>query len=373
MPTIKFHPMYTDYSADPDTGHIFRKDGQVKQKTDKWFVFYHNKRTCCMLWARFVFECVYGVMSENVRIEETANGAKGVHAMRAIDIALNEEVKFIPLDAETCCKTIESRRNAKLLTGEWRSHPNHVNFMASKAGEVLNLRSNTVSKAKPSKDSNCIRHRMDNEIIEQMTFVYECWNGLLREYQYVVPQNEQASDYRLENAVLKEIPNHCGLDVANLNLDEIVVHPTLKAYGANGHGQVFNINTKYEFKVKPNKRRYIFLSSKIQMYAHVFVFECFHRKLVEGGQEIDHINQVRHANHVANLQLLTREQHHKKTAMFKKSEIRKTSVPKKQMITARKVTQTMKNPGGDIQWQKTHDSAAAAALVLGNSFTPARI
>lgn len=364
MTTVRFHPMYTDYSADPDTGDIFMKDGQKKQK-GKWFNFYHDKKTRSILWDRFVFECVYDLMPEKVRIETIPNGLKGVHAMRAIDSDSKEEVHFQALNG-ACSNTIEIRRQTKLSTGEWRSHPKHAEFMASKAGEVFNLRRNAVSKAKPAKHSNQIRHRMNNEIIEQMTFVYECWNGLLQDFQYVTPRNEQTSDFRLDNVVLKQIPNHCGLDVAKLNLDEIVAHPTLTEYGANGYGQVFNILTKYEFKMKPNRIGYIFLSTKIQMMAHIFVFECFHQRIVQDGQEIDHINQVKHANHIENLQMLTSEQHKKKTAMFQRSL--KTSVPKKQMISARQVMQTLKSPGGDIQWQKTYDSAAAAAVALGDSF-----
>lgn len=308
-----------------------------------------------MLWDTFVFECFYGVMSDNVEVvRRTADeDRRDLTNLKAIDKVTKQEIQ-VDLKEDAWFNTIEIRRQALLSTGQWRMHPRYVNFMANRTGQVFNLSRNMISKATASKDRGRIWHIMDDDNVEQTKFVYECWNGVLQDFQYITCRNGDTSDANLSNLILNEVKAQ-GLQIANK--DAIVQHPSKENYGADGHGSVFNIKTKKKLNVKANKLGYVYIGGA-KLYAHQLIWECHTQTILQDGYEIDHINNIRNDNAPINLQRLTIEEHKRKSMVSRQK--------KGNTIIVKKVTQTSKAADGTILSSRTHDSCEQAAEKLGD-------
>ena len=98
------------------------------------------------------------------------------------------------------------------------------------------------------------------------------------------------------------------------------IHPVYKKYAANKNGEIMNVRLRKPWKGNTNNGGYlqigIYISENKQKtyYSHRFIYECFNG-MIEKDKFINHINFIRTDNRLKNLEVVTRSENNKKSAI----------------------------------------------------------
>ena len=104
------------------------------------------------------------------------------------------------------------------------------------------------------------------------------------------------------------------------NGKKVFLHPTYKKYAANKYGEIINVRLRKPMRGNICHSGYltfgIYISKNNQRtyLSHRFIFECFYG-LIEKNKFINHINFIRTDNRLKNLELVSRSENNKKTAI----------------------------------------------------------
>ena len=104
------------------------------------------------------------------------------------------------------------------------------------------------------------------------------------------------------------------------NGKKFFVHPIHKKYAANKHGEIMNVRLRKVFRGHNCHSGYLLLGINIAKYtqitylSHRFVYECFYG-VIEKNKFINHINFIKTDNRLKNLEVVTRSENNKKSAI----------------------------------------------------------
>ena len=102
--------------------------------------------------------------------------------------------------------------------------------------------------------------------------------------------------------------------------NKFFTHPIYKKYAANKYGEIMNVRLRKAMRGNNNNSGYlkfvIYLSkNKYKSYfSHRFIYECFYG-MIEKNRFINHINFIRSDNRLENLEVVTRSENNKKSAI----------------------------------------------------------
>ena len=121
------------------------------------------------------------------------------------------------------------------------------------------------------------------------------------------------------------------------NDKEFYSHPIYEKYAANKYGEVMNVRLKKPMLGNLNNSGYlnfgIFISkNKSKNYlVHRFVYECFYG-IIESDKHINHINFIRTDNRLENLEVVTRSENNKKSAINRNYNFLKDNHKNKKIV-----------------------------------------
>ena len=122
--------------------------------------------------------------------------------------------------------------------------------------------------------------------------------------------------------------------------NKFFIHPIYKKYAANKYGEIMNVRLrKKAFKGNSTNTGYlnfvIYISkNKIKTYlSHRFIYECFYG-LIEQNKFINHINFNRTDNRIKNLEVVTRSENNKKSAINRHYSFVKDNYKNKKTVKA---------------------------------------
>ena len=98
------------------------------------------------------------------------------------------------------------------------------------------------------------------------------------------------------------------------------IHPIYKKYASNKYGEIMNVRLRKAMRGNICNSGYfkfgIYLSKNkiINYYSHRFIYECFYG-VIEKNRFINHINFIKTDNRLKNLEVVTRSENNKKSAI----------------------------------------------------------
>lgn len=104
------------------------------------------------------------------------------------------------------------------------------------------------------------------------------------------------------------------------NSKKFFVHPIHKKYAANKHGEIMNVRLRRVLIGNKCHSGYLLLginitrNKNVTYLSHRFVYECFYG-VIEKNKFINHINFIKTDNRLKNLEVVTRSENNKKSAI----------------------------------------------------------
>ena len=104
------------------------------------------------------------------------------------------------------------------------------------------------------------------------------------------------------------------------NDKKFFIHPIYKKYAANKYGEIMNVRLKKPMIGNINNSGYLHIviyiskNKKKTYLSHRFIYECFNG-MIEKDKFINHINFIRTDNRLKNLEVVTRSENNKKSAI----------------------------------------------------------
>lgn len=213
---------------------------------------------------------------------------------------------------------VEAKRYELLENDEWRVHPEFLDYLGNRAGEIYSLKSFAILKGQLKKSGYIAMYltkNRENTYITKHRFIYECFNGLITDAEELTHVNIDEADNRLENIKLLTAEMEIGRE---WDPTEWRQHPLLTKYAANSAGQIKTVITNKILTAKPNDAGYVvhqllddFGKSRMSQ-SHRIIYEC-HFGLLDKGLEVDHIKSGKSDNRIENLTALKQRAHAKKT------------------------------------------------------------
>ena len=123
------------------------------------------------------------------------------------------------------------------------------------------------------------------------------------------------------------------------NGKKFFIHPVYKKYAANEDGEIMNVRLRKAMRGSKQSNGYlkfsIFLEkNKNKNYlSHRFIYECFYG-LIEKNKFINHINSIRADNKLKNLEVVTRSENNKKSAINRDYNFVKNNHKNKKKVKA---------------------------------------
>jgi hypothetical protein len=165
----------------------------------------------------------------------------------------------------------------------------------------------------------------------------------LSKFEIIVHKNNNKLDNRRCNLMVtsrkKNFVRKYESITRILDNEQYQSHPVLNNYVANVYGDVLRKSDHIQILGSKANTGYNQLTltttdgNKCYKQRHVFIYECF-QGLVPKGHEIDHIDNNKTNNKLSNLQCLSVNEHHKKTAKDNPGTGQKTKVKLSKPIIA---------------------------------------
>jgi len=170
-----------------------------------------------------------------------------------------------------------------------------------------------------------------------------------------VKQTNEPELRRIRNEIISKV------DVSKITDAQWFTHPTFENYEANRKGEIRNKITLHLFKLKPRKSGYIIfgINGKVKQ-AHRFILECIYNWVIPFEYEVDHIDGKKANNILANLAILTKQEHKEKTAQTNSGKGKKAAVNRCRCIIA-----VHYDSDGTILKQEQYESILAATKATG--------